>query len=427
MKLFLLPLFLLFLTFNLSAQTVEDEVLEELRISFKEEGLNLKGLVKEYEDLLIEGKLLKDGSVKSWENLLRNMCGRGVIAHVASYDLEIVELEFQLSLQHFSKAVTKVKKADELRFVKSDLHPFIERYPQSKFNAEPTLTYLYQTFDGASKDLEKHDLYKHLLVLTIANFTDILDNSGDKILRSESDYARWIRSLGGNIPLMESRNICRVQINALDQVMIRNERTDSAQFIKPTISAFLTYNRSLTLEETAEKIKDRSYEGYDLPFFSHITDAQINEKIEAINSQLDTVSDNRMLKGLIWTREQWLRKKHFLHTNGGEYLKEIHGDAHLELISTTNNPQQINELLVPVLEVLAELRNEECLAVFGESFAEVSKRNNFLLNDHYKLRYLENKFPLFILVNPNQYMYPDGPPPQAPEPPTPPFRVGGQN
>ncbi|GAB5416882.1 MAG: hypothetical protein Crog4KO_17490 [Crocinitomicaceae bacterium] len=424
MKLILIPLLFLFLTFNLSAQTVEDEVLEELQISFKEEGLNLKGLIEEYEALLIEGKLLKDGSMKSWKTLLYNMCNRGVIAHVASYDMEIVELEFQLSLQHFSTAVTKVKKADELRFMKSDLHPFIERYPQSKFNGDPTLTYLYQTFEGASKDLEKHDLYKHLIVLTIANFADVLDNSGDKILRSESDYARWIRSVGGNIPMFQSRNTCWIRVDRANEIQVRGVSVDSAEMIKPTISDFMNYNRSLSVEETAEKVKDKSYAGYNLPFFSQINDAQINEKIEAINRQLDTVSDNRMLKGLIWTREQWIRKKHFLHTNGDTNLKEIDRDAHLELISSTNDPQQINELLVPVLEVLAELRNKECLAVFGESFAEVSKRNNFLLNDHYKLRYLENQFPLFILVNPSTYLYPDGPPPEAPEPP---IRVDGKN
>lgn len=428
MKRHFILLLVAIIALNTSAQTVEDNVLDELKLSFKEEGLNLKVLVKEYETVLIEKKILKDASVESWKKLLLNMCNRGVIAHVASYNLEIIDLEFQLSLQHLAVAVEEVKGEDEMIFSGSEINKFISRYPQSRSSTEPTLTYLYQTIDGATDALQKHDLYKHLLVLIVANFADVLDNSGDKILRSESDYARWQRSIGGNVPLFESRNICSAQINQENAITIRGTLVDSAQLIKPTLTDFLSYNRKLSKEETVEKIKNPSYEGFNFPFFSHISDVQINEKIEALNQQLDTVSNNDgLLKNLIWTRELWIRKKHYLQANGQSHLKEIHNHTHFELSVLGENQEKINELLVPMLEVMSELRNTECQAVFGESFAEVSKRNNFLLNDHFKLRYLENQFPLFILVNANQYLFPDGPPPQDAMPPSPPIRAGGKN
>jgi hypothetical protein len=398
---FLLAILFSLTSTNASGQTVEDDVMEELLISFKEDGLNLFGLVEEYEKLLIQSELLEDASVESWQQLIQTMCSQGRITHVASGDFEIIDLEFQLSLQPLSKAVSMAQIADSALFEASDIHAFINQYPQPAKVTENPLVYLWRTVNSASESFQKHPLYKHILVLIVANFADILDNSNDKMLQSESDYARWTRSMGGTLPTFEMRNVCGVRINSEGTIRIRSEIVDSTSELKPILKEFYSYNRNLSQEEAANKIQDRAYEGYNMPFFSHVTDAQINGNVTLINQQLDTLKNNdRLFKTLLWRRELWLRKKQFLYVNGGKSLKEIQSTAHIQLQSPLNDTDKLNDILVPILETFSELRNSEAKTVFGESFDVISKRNNFLMNDHFKLRYLENQFPLFILVNP---------------------------
>lgn len=415
---YFLSILLIITSTNASAQTAEDDVMEALLVSFNEDGLHLADLVKEYEKLLIQSELLEDTSVESWQNFIQNLCSRGMIAHVASDNFEIIDVELQLSLQHFSKAVSEVQEKDTSLFQASEIHAFINRYPKpARVTANP-LVYLWQTVNSAPERLQKHPLYKHLLVLIAANFFDILDNSSDKILESESDYARWTRSIGVTNPLFEMRHVCGIRVNSEGTIRIRTEIVDSASELKPILKEFYSYNRNLSLEETARKIKDPAFKGYDMPFFSHVTDPEINKNIELINKQLDTLKNNdRLYKNLLWQRELWLQKKQFLFVNGEKSLREIQSTAHIQLQTPINDTEKLNEILVPILETFLELRNAEAQIVFGESFDMISKRNNFLMNDHFKLRYLENQFPLFILVNPNNYFFPDGPPPAIATPP----------
>ena len=56
---------------------------------------------------LIAAGLLKDSSVESWEVLIERTCAKGIIGHVAPNDIQILDLEFDLSLQHLAVATKK--------------------------------------------------------------------------------------------------------------------------------------------------------------------------------------------------------------------------------------------------------------------------------------------------------------------------------
>ena len=411
MKFNVFILLFLILSYSAQAQSVEDKVLEQLNISFEEEGVHLNDLVREYESELMDAGFLESTDLEGWKMLLKEMSSRGFVAHVASGNVALLNIEFQLSLQHFTRAVKNVELADSNAYRTSAIHAFVERYPRPLRSAVPTTSYLWQTVNNADAVLKEHPLYKQLIVLIVANYSFLLDNSSDKILQSETDYSRWIMAFGGHIPSFEERNICQVRIGHNGEIKARRNVVAEMQEIKPVLRDFMTFNRSLSIEETEKYIKDHSYEGYNMPFFSQVSDAEINIEIEKLNAQIDTLEVNSQpYKQSVFMRELWVQKKQFLHASGGQILKEIHRQAHFRIENFTNRQETVDEAMVPLLQVISELRNEECEKVFGESFDTVSQRNNFLLNDHFKQHYLENQFPLYILVNSNRIH--SEPPPQ---------------
>ena len=233
------------------------------------------------------------------------------------------------------------------------------------------------------------------------------------MLQSETDYARLSRSLGVNVHSIDARNVCIIRSNKLGHLNIRGKIVDTTDALKPILRDFMSFNRNLSREQSIERIQDKTYEGYNYPFFSIISDSELNSQIRTITQQLDTVQNSeRLRKNLIWVRALWIQKKHFLHAIQRENLKEIQSQAHFRIEPQVRDQEHVNELLVPILEVISELRNVEAEARFGESFDAISKRSNFLLNDHFKLRYLENQYPLFILVNPERISNGFGPPPE---------------
>ncbi|XOV66512.1 MAG: hypothetical protein ACFHU9_12870 [Fluviicola sp.] len=410
-RLLILLITCFFTTTDVSSQSIESQLFEELQGSFKAEGEDLNKVLDAYEAVLVENKILKDTSAFS-RRLFTHLVGQSEeLGRILPMNEAALEFQLAHSMDHMERSILAVMARDSNAFSESSLakvfdamysnDPKERTYQNNVRNALGILT---------SEDWE-HPFYRALTLFLSANFSDLRYETSDQIYESANDYKKLSNKL-----VFEGRNILDIQKNAAGHILIKTYHISDPAAIKDFVIRFYTMNRSLSQEEVKENIKNDSYEGWNYPFYSHLD-------LESINSEID---DQRELmisevgkeypdwiefRRLNIKEEYWINCRRFLEISNANNLKIIHPHAHVRLVTYRGDSiNDISEELNAITLAVTQLRNDEALNVFGESYEVILNRQNFFLNDALKLRYLENQFPLIIMVNPSRRGHSQPPP-----------------
>lgn len=144
---------------------------------FEDEGVKLKVLIKNAEQRLIEAKLLKDTSGKSYIALFKNI-KHAVDGHIASFGISehiIASMSSNEKAKEYISCMQRLMQSEN--FEDSKLSKFIKLSSSGNANPEITTltTKLLSIFEA--KDFE-HDFYKYLTYSLIDKFNMYNKNSG---------------------------------------------------------------------------------------------------------------------------------------------------------------------------------------------------------------------------------------------------------
>lgn len=220
---------------------------------------------------------------------------------------------------------------------------------------------------------------------------------------------------------VQKRNICLVKANSRNQLMLRGELMTNPDDISDKVVEFYSMNRGLSKAETSVKIKDKSYEGTNFPFYSRISEAQINKNIEdATKAAEDAQSQPNASEDIVnfkWaTVKEWEDKlsalKRYKAAGGGNELPEIDKQAHIRIeVQSKTEYELFAKIHSELEEAIYELRDTEAKELFGESYNAIVKRyesnesdsskKELVKEDQAKLKLLEILIPAkFIEVAP---------------------------
>ncbi len=400
-----------FILSNAVAQSVESEIYLEIEQGFEDKGQIFNELLDSYEKILVENKILLDTTAKS-RRLFVHLVGQSQeFGRILPMHEEALELQLILSLKHLADAIITVQQRDSVAFSTSTLASVFNKIYANESNARTWQNNVRDALGQLKQEDWEHPFYRALTLFLSANFSDLRFISTDRIWESESDYKRLDPSL-----TIEKRNILNINENVKDKLFINGEIMDDVADLSFKVKQFYTTNRGLSKEETGTNIKDPNYDGWDLPFFSHLDLKSANEEIEETRDLMlaeikKESPDWREFRMLCNMEEFWISSRRFLELTETQNLREIHPQAHIRIITPKRDTSDdITQELDIIANTVTQLRNKEALRVFGESYEAILNRQNFFLNDALKLRYLESQFPLLIMVNPQRSSHATPPP-----------------
>lgn len=179
---------------------------------------------------------------------------------------------------------------------------------------------------------------------------------------------------------VQLRNVFNVRANSKNELMVRNEKMTNPDEISDRVKEFYTMNRDLTRAQTQTLIKDKSYKGYDFPFYSRINQAQIQANIESSTEAAEAVENTpgaaQEIIDFKWaTVAEWEDKLAALKLYGKSELPELDPQAHIRIEVQSKTAYELFAKIQSELEeAIYDLRDEASKEIFGESYSAILKR-----------------------------------------------------
>lgn len=230
----------------------------------------------------------------------------------------------------------------------------------------------------------------------------------------DTAYMRQIPKLLENppeTPPIEERNICAIQANELNELMVRKERMSDPDEISEKIVEFYRKNRALSRSQSKAAIANKGYAGFNFPFYSYITKAELDVAIDEADAALSLAEEQGQPNDVIEFKEkalmEWTEKADALRLLGKNTLQEIHSQAHIRVeVMAKTQYELLAKIHSEIEEALDELREDAAQDIFGESYSVIKQRRAMdkedSNKDQRKLDLLEILYPGRIIeVTPN--------------------------
>lgn len=181
-------------------------------------------------------------------------------------------------------------------------------------------------------------------------------------------------------PPVDKRNICAIQANSRNQLMVRGELMSNPDDISERIVEFYTKNEKLTRAQTATAIANNNHPGYNFPFYSRIDSKTIEDNLRIAEAAAEAVEDTPDASADIvdfkWKQvEEWENKKKALKLYGKSELPEIHFQAHVRIeVQKETSYELFAKIQSEIEEAIYQLRDASSLDIFGESYGTITKR-----------------------------------------------------
>lgn len=211
-------------------------------------------------------------------------------------------------------------------------------------------------------------------------------------------------------PDIEDRNICEIKANNQNQLLFRGKPLENPDDISEKIIEFYQMNESLTESQIEAKIKNNNYKGYNYPFYSFVTKAEIQRHIDEEYAHLDNAEEQGnedMIKFYDKAIQEWQDKMKAVRTLNIDVLHEIHPQAHIRIVVQQMTDYELfAKIQSEIEEALFELRDKAAKEYFNESYHTLKTRRAMdksdAKGDQPKLDVLEVLYPGRIIeVRPN--------------------------
>lgn len=167
---------------------------------------------------------------------------------------------------------------------------------------------------------------------------------------------------------VEKKNICAIQANNRNQLMVRGELMSNADEISDRVIEFYQFN---------EEVNDPTN---NFPLYTRITMTEIDEKIaqaemaaEAVDATPGASAD--IIEFKYKQVAEWEAKKEALSLLGKNELPEIHFQAHVRIeVMRETKYELFAKIQSEIEEAIYELRDEAAKDVFGESYSTIIAR-----------------------------------------------------
>jgi biopolymer transport protein ExbD len=169
-------------------------------------------------------------------------------------------------------------------------------------------------------------------------------------------------------PPVEKRNICAIQANSRNQLMVRGELMTNPDEISERVVEFYTTN---------EKQNDVTN---NFPMYSRIDLKTIEENIRTAEAAAEAVEETPGASADIidfkWKQvDEWENKKKALKLYGKKELPEIHFQAHVRIeVQKATAYELFAKIQSEIEEAIFELRDGAAKDIFGESYGNIVKR-----------------------------------------------------
>ena len=198
--------------------------------------------------------------------------------------------------------------------------------------------------------------------------------------------------------IVEERNICAIQANSKNQLMVRGELMENPDEISDRVVEFYSTN----------EIKNDVTNNF--PMYSRINKTQIEENIRSAEAQAEEVENTPDASPDIidfkWKQvDEWENKKAALLLYGKSELPEIHFQAHVRIeVQKETAYELFAKIHSECREAIYELRDKAAKDIFGESYGAITKRYDQNESDAQKQKEsAEDKAKLDLL----KILYPD--------------------
>lgn len=179
-------------------------------------------------------------------------------------------------------------------------------------------------------------------------------------------------------PPVEKRNICAIQANSKNQLMVRGELMKDPDEISERVVDFYTTN----------ELKNDVTNNY--PMYSRISLKSIEENIRTATEQAEAVEATDGASADIidfkWKQvEEWENKKAALKLYGKKELPEIHFQAHVRIeVQKETAYELFAKIQSEIEEAIYEVRDKAARDIFGESYGAITKRYDSNESDNSK-------------------------------------------
>lgn len=178
--------------------------------------------------------------------------------------------------------------------------------------------------------------------------------------------------------IVEERNICAIQANSKNQLMVRGELMENPDEISDRVVEFYTTNE-------LKNDPKNNFPMYSRVGMSTIDDniRQAEEQAEAVENTPDASQDIIDFK---WKQvEEWENKKAALLLYGRSELPEIHFQAHVRIeVQKETAYELFAKIHSECREAIYELRDKASKDIFGESYGAITKRYDLNESDSQK-------------------------------------------
>ncbi len=166
---------------------------------------------------------------------------------------------------------------------------------------------------------------------------------------------------------VEKRNILAIKANNQNQLMVRGE-----VFSDPSkISEFI-----LKFYQTNEKVNDPSN---NFPMYSTTTLALCEQQMNELDRQIEEaerVGNSKLAEFFLSSYDEWNKKKQALKLYGKNEMRELAVQAHIRIEVQEQTAYSIfSQIHNEIEEALFELRDKECMKLFGESYGILKRRH----------------------------------------------------
>jgi biopolymer transport protein ExbD len=193
-----------------------------------------------------------------------------------------------------------------------------------------------------------------------------------------------------NTPI-EERNILSIRANNQNQLMVRGQ-----VFSDPSkISDFV-----LKFYQTNERDNDVTN---NFPMYSTTTVALCDQNMSNLDKQIEeaeAVGNDKMTEFFLASYDEWNKKKNAIKLYGKSQIRELSVQAHIRIeVQEATAYSIFTQIHNEIEEALFELRDNECMRLFNESYGLLKRRyaqdNN--TQDKAKIDLLEILYPTRII------------------------------
>ena len=220
----------------------------------------------------------------------------------------------------------------------------------------------------------------------------------------------YIRDIPKNVEVVippapvPERDILAIKANSANQLMVRDELMENPDDISERILEFYRINSELSGDAMMAAMGDPNHPGNNFPFYSRISKAGIESRIQAAIKAAEEVEEQEgaeeTLISFMWNEvSQWEKKKFALNLYGKKMLPEISSQAHIRIeVQDRTDYELFAKIQSEIEEAIFEMRDDSAKEIFGLGYASIIAK---LADDASNLEY-KAKFDLLKLLYPDR-------------------------